>query len=353
MRKFKYIFIIGCSLLFVFAAFSMGMAQSISSVTFQNGTGIYNRFIAADLGFTEGGKDNKVFQITFGGAGPGTYHYLSITITSSGGKTLLSGTTKVTGHPYDPDFLGRTLWNYDILDELGGRFSVSSNASTVKDKILKTGEVPEGSYTVSIELWQAGSGTPTQTWPDFNIQVIPPYFASIYPVDTSVTKAAMNFKIVSKNVDNMELHVYADPGGNDELTGSTTVLRNISDSFDASSIASLLTDGEIYYWQIHGTIDTTHGDELVKSPLNPFLYFEDTGYVENLGLSDVESSQIMKELFEIVQEIINKRAANSLKGFEVERVLIDGSVASNAQDVMAILKLIKEKEVTVNSAAFR
>ena len=38
--------------------------------------------------------------------------------------------------------------------------------------------------------------------------------------------------------------------------------------------------------------------------------------------------------------------------FEVERVLIDGSVV-NAQDVMAILKLIKEKEVTVNSAAFR
>jgi hypothetical protein len=349
MRKFKYIFIVGFSVLFVFAAISMGMAQTFTLSPI--GTVTYNKFIAADMGFTEGGKDNKVFQITFAGSSA-VEHHLYIEITSSDGKTLLSGTTDKTGHTFDADFSGKTLWNYDILDKLGGRFSVSSSASTVKDKILKTGEIPEGLYTVSIELRDKSSAL--IDGPEIlNIQVIPPYLASIYPVDTSVTKAGMNFKIVSKHVDNKELHVYSDPSGNVELTGPTTVLRNVGDSFDASSIASLLTNGEIYYWQIHGEIDTTHGDELVKSYLNPFLYFEDTGFVEDLGLSEVESSQIMKEIFEIVNEIINKRAANSLKGFEVERVLIDGSVVSNAQDIMAILKLIKEKEVTVNSAAFR
>jgi hypothetical protein len=217
---------------------------------------------------------------------------------------------------------------------------------------LKTGEVPEGSYNVHIELRNMSS---VQQGPAFDrtIKIIPPYLAAIYPVDTSVTKAGMKFQLISKNVTDKELHVYSDSGGNNELTGPSTVLRNVGNSFDASSIASLLTDGEIYYWQIHGKIDTTHGDELVKSQLNQFLYFEDMGYVEDLGLTDVESNQIMSELFVIVQEIINRRAANSLRGFEVERIMIDGSVVTSSQDIMAILKLIKEKEVTVNSAAFR
>jgi hypothetical protein len=358
MRKLRYITIISCSLFFILAAFSLGMAVTgIQSVN-QVGSGTYNRFLASDLGFTAGGKNNKVFSITFGAnAGETGDHHLYIKITSSTGKTLLSGTTKVSGNPYNTKFSGRTLWNYEILDELGGRFQVSSAASDVREKILKTGEVPQGVYGVYIELRNAiGTAVGAPSSQSLNITVIPAYLQTVYPVDTSVTKSGMNFKVISKNVQRMEAHLYSDSVGNKELTKPSEVIYlNGRQSFDASSWAdpNLIKDGGTYYWQIHGYISTTHGDELVKSPLNAFLYFEDRGYVENLGLSDVESNQIMNELFEIVQETINRRAANSMRGFEIERVLIDGNVVTDSQEIMAILKLIKDKEVTVNSASFR
>ena len=64
-------------MLFVFAAFSMGMAQSISSITLE-GNGVYNRFLASDLGFTAGGKDNKVFRVVFDGASSTSNYHLYI-----------------------------------------------------------------------------------------------------------------------------------------------------------------------------------------------------------------------------------------------------------------------------------
>ncbi|GAF92905.1 unnamed protein product, partial [marine sediment metagenome] len=263
-------------------------------------SGTYNRFLAADLGLLKGGKNNKVFSITFNNAADVTNYYLHIEI-SRASKVLLSGNTDT--HVWNTKFRNQTYYNYEILDALGGSFSKAPGAGTVKDQVYATGQLPEGSFNITVELVGAVSVSDTLT-----ITVIPPYLQPVYPVDTSVTKASLNFKWLT-NMTNKELHIFTDPRGNNEiLAGNRLPARNVSQGYRGSDLGSLLSDATSYYWQIYGHISTTHGDELVKGPLSEFLYFEDASYVIDLGLSDKDKEQIMDELIIILEELINKRA---------------------------------------------
>ncbi|HEB31099.1 MAG TPA: hypothetical protein ENI15_09530, partial [Spirochaetes bacterium] len=272
MRKLRFLFIIISFLVFILFSFSSGLAVVLIDSSTQTNT-TYNRFLAGDLGFTKGGKNNRVFSITFGAAaGDSNLHYLNIEI-SSGGKTILSGNTDSLA--YNTNYSAKTYWNYEILDELGGTFTVSRSGSEVRDKVLKTGEVPQGIYTVQIQLINSGTQAEVST-KTFTFTVVPASLHSIYPVNTSVTKSSMDFKWLSKELFDMRFHLFKDPGGRDEIRSGYRLPRSVNSgqSYDGSGIGSLLNDGSMYYWQIRGKITTTHGDELVKSPLNAFLYFE-------------------------------------------------------------------------------
>ncbi len=349
MKNIKRGLFIIVGLLFIFSSFSLGMAQAGISAVWPTALTTYNRFLAADLGLLPGGKDNKVFSITFGtDIGNFSAYYLHLEV-SDGSKVLLSGNTALTGKQYDPKFTG-TLYNYDILDELGGKFSIASGAGKDKDKIMATGVLPEGTYTITIQLFRSGGVYIDEE--TINFTIIPPYLQPVYPVDTSVTKAALNFKWLT-NMTNKELHIFTDPRGNSEiLAGNRLPIRNVSRSYRGSGLGSLLTDATSYYWQIYGHISTTHGDELVKGPLSQFLYFEDASYVIDLGLSDKDKDQIMDELIIILEELINKRAAKSITAYDIDRIVLDNSVVTR-EEIMAVLLAIKSKQLNVNSVYFR
>ena len=349
MKNIKRGLFIIVSLLFIFSSFSLGMAVVGIQSVWPTALTTYNRFLAADLGLLPGGKDNKVFSITFNADASVTAHYLHIEV-SDGSKVLLSGNTALTGKQYDTEFSGRILYNYDILDELGGKFSIASGAGKVKHKIMATGVLPEGTYTITIQLYQSGGVYVDEE--TINFIIIPPYLQPVYPVDTSVTKAALNFKWLT-NITNKELHIFTDPRGNNEiLAGNRLPIRNVSRSYRGSGLGSLLTDATSYYWQIYGHISTTHGDELVKGPLSAFLYFEDASYVIDLGLSDKDKEQIMDELIIILEELINKRAAKSISTYDIDRIVLDNSVVTR-EEIMAILLAIKSKQLNVNSVYFK
>ncbi|MCK5569133.1 MAG: hypothetical protein KAJ15_05410, partial [Spirochaetes bacterium] len=285
----------------------------------------------------------------FGGAAAGDY-YLRIEAKRVGGDILLSGNTD--SHNYNTIFLGATSYfNYDILDVFGGSFSRAKGAGKERDQIFATGLLPEGTFRITLKL--INSVTQIEADSKFiDITVIPPYLQPVYPVDTSVTKAALNFKWLT-NMTNKELHIFTDPRGNNEiLAGNRLPIRNVSRSYRGSGLGSLLTDATSYYWQIYGHISTTHGDELVKGPLSAFLYFEDASYVIDLGLSDKDKEQIMDELIIILEELINKRAAKSISTYDIDRIVLDNSVVTR-EEIMAILLAIKSKQLNVNSVYFK
>lgn len=350
MKNIKCCLFIIVGLLFIFSSFSLGMAVVGIQSVWPTALTTYNKFLAADLGLLPGGKDNKVFSITFDPDGSVAAHYLHIEV-SDGSKVLLSGNTALTGKPYDTKFSGRTLYNYDILDVLGGKFSMAAGAGAVRDKVFATGVLPEGTYTITIQLYQSGGGK-IGADETIDFRIIHPYLQPVHPVDTSVTRASLNFKWLT-NMTNKELHIFTDPRGNNEiLAGNRLPVRNVSQSYSGSDLGSLLSDATSYYWQIYGYISTTHGDELVKGPLSAFLYFEDASYVIDLGLSDKDKEQIMDELIIILEELINKRAAKSIKAYDIDRIVLDNSVVTR-EEIMAVLLAIKSKQLEVNSVYFR
>ncbi|MGQ9616776.1 MAG: hypothetical protein ACUVWJ_10315 [Spirochaetota bacterium] len=315
----------------------------------------YHRFLVADLGLIgTGGKANSIFSVSFGEDQTNNAEYfLEIEVTDDiSGDVLLSGETDKK--EYKTYFSGKTYNNYNITDakNLGGSFRISESSKTLQDKILATGAIPAGSFTITMKLMKEDR-TPVDM-DSINIIVTPPYLQPVYPVNVSTTKDALNFRWAS-NINNMELHIFTDPRGNNEiLRGSLLPARGLgyAQSADGSLITPLLEDGKRYYWQIWGYIDTSHGTELVKGPLSEFLYFVESADVVYLGLSEEDKAAIMDEVLEILKSFVNKRAARSLSGYSVDRVVVDNS-PMNHEEIMTILMLIKEKELKLNSIYFK
>ena len=169
-----------------------------------------------------------------------------------------------------------------------------------------------------------------------------------------VTRDTLAFRWVT-NITDRELHLFTDPRGNREVTsgGRLPALGlGAASSLDGSAIAPLLTNDTTYYWQVWGKITTSHGAERVKSALSQFVYFEELGSVLYLGLSDTNKSAIKDELIAILAELVNKRAAKSIKEYEIVRIVLDNGVVTR-DEILAILAAIKEKQVKVNSIYFR
>ncbi len=345
--KIMKICIFFCCFTLVFFFISLAVAQSIN-ITPSSRT--YHRFLVADLGLTGGGRPNRIFKVDFGTAGAvGDLYYLHITVSrDSDGKILGSGDTE--SYPYNVKFSGQSYDNYELADELGGDFKISDEASDLKDKVLATSAFPEGTFTIEIDLIRVLSGTgPSDT---MTVIINPPYLRPIYPIDTSVTPSSMKF-IWQSNLEDQEFRLYNDSRGRNEITKGTRLpRRGVGQSLDGGSFDSLLDIGELYFWQVNGYMNTSHGKVHIKGPLSMLLFLEEGSSIMELGLSDAEKAAIIKELTDILRDLVNKRAARSLRGYDVERILLDNSIIT-IKEIMAILSLIKSGDVQVNRIYFR
>jgi len=346
--KIMKIFIFFCCFTLVFFFISLAVAQSISISPF---TLKYHRFLVADLGFTGGGRPNRIFKVDFETAEVvGDLYYLHITVfRDSDGKILGSGDTG--SYPYNEKFSGKSYYNYELEDELSGDFKISDEAGDLKDKVLATSAFPEGTFTIKVDLIPVSSGPGPF---DVTITVIidHPYMRTIYPVDTSVTPSSMKF-IWQSNLEDQEFRLYTDPRGRNEITKGTRLpRRGVRQSLDGGSFDSFLDIGELYFWQVNGYMNTSHGRVLTKGPISMFLFLEEGSSVMELGLSEAEKAAILEELTDILRDLVNKRAARSIRGYDFERILLDNSIIT-VKELMAILSLIKSGDVQVNRIYFR
>jgi hypothetical protein len=350
MRIRTYLFSFIVMLLVVSALAPVAMGQTVALTRL--GPGTYNKFLVADLGLTgSGGKPNPIFSVNFNNTNPGTNYSLYIEVSDTTGQVLLSGTTGSKDGGSIPD--GVDINNYQIIGYFGsGDFTVNDSAKRYEDIVLATGALPQGTFRIGVTLNPGGS-TPGPV----SYTIEPPYIQPVYPVDVSSTRDALVFRWVTniaKDGRTVDLRMFTDPRGNDEVQkGSLLPKRGITESsLPGSAVAPALMDGETYYWQIWGKITTTHGDERVEGPLSRFLYFQEFSSVQYLGLSAADKNTITDELIAILTELVNKRAAKSIKEYEIDRIVLDNGVVTR-DEVLAILAAIKEKQVKVNSIYFR
>jgi len=348
MRIRTCLFFFVVMLLVVFALAPMAMGQTVTLN--REGPGTYNKFLVADLGLTgSSGKANPIFSVRFTNTDPGTNYSLYIEVIDTTGQVLVSGTTGSKDGASIPDDVD--INNYQIIGYFGsGDFTVNDSAKRYKDILLATGAVPQGTYRIGVKL---NPGPALQT---VSYTIEPPYLQPVYPVDVSSTRDALVFRWVTNIAKNgpVDLRMFTDPRGNDEVQkGSLLPKRGITESSLAgSTVAPALMDGQTYYWQIWGKITTTHGDERVEGSLSRFLYFQEFSSVQYLGLSDADKNAVKDELIAILAELVNKRAAKSIKEYEIDRIVLDNGVVTR-DEVFAILAAIKEKQVKVNSIYFR
>ncbi len=312
----------------------------------------YNRFLVADLGLLGEGKSNKIFEIRFGSDTSTDSYYLHIKVTdNSNGKVLLEGNTE--SWPYNERFSGQTYTNYNITEaaSLGGSFSISDESKTLQDKILATGALPEGTFTISFELKKASDNSTVDT-AQITVNIDPPYLQPIYPVNNYVTPSSLVFRWRS-NLSNLSLHIYSDPRGKNEVKSGSRLPAGVSGGmYDGTSIATLLSYGKTYYWQITGDINTSHGTETLKGPVSSFILKTEGSGGGYFGLSEGEKAQIKARLIKLLKSKINKRAARSIRSFNLDRVLLDNSEIS-LNEILNILEMLEKGKLKVKSVYFK
>ncbi|MFW6181940.1 MAG: hypothetical protein ACOC8N_09340 [Spirochaetota bacterium] len=327
--------------LFVFTVLFLAVAPVFAAVSVYTPRETYNQFLVADLGLQGRGGRNRIFELTVTSGG-GT-EYLYIEVTGSSGERLLQGRTDdVTGGE-----IAGTYWNYEIDDRFGGDFEVQEGPTF--DKVLATGMVPAGTYTITIRHYADGS--PQGADATVTIIVQPPYLQPVYPVNVGTSSASLNFRWVARNLSNLRLHLYEDPRGRREITRGSILPATAREDggHDGSTIARLLEENNTYYWQLSGRIQTTHGPETVKGPISMFRYGDP---LARLGLEDTDKDAIKDKLIEILQQYVNRRAARSIAEYIVDRGVLDNSVIGR-EEIMTILQLIEEGEITVNSVSLQ
>jgi hypothetical protein len=316
----------------------------------------YHVFLVADLGLEGGGKGNRDFQITVG-AVPGGAQAITVEVRDDvTNQLLVSGQTNTL----DQSQLVGTYFIGELDDRFGGDFEVQDQATDIYDKILATGALPRGRYRITVGLSPGPTASATLL-----VEIVPPYLQPLYPVDMQTNRAVLSFRWVS-NIKNQELHIYLDSAGRKEvLRGSGLRLPrlNLGGSVgspqapvvEGSDIAPLLEDGNTYFWQVHGNLVTSHGNERTKSVLSAFQYFEEREKMEYIGLSDPDKQAIKDALIELLKEVMGRqgeRAARSLDRYELNRVTVDDGPASR-EEIMSILGEIIAGEATATAINFR
>ena len=312
---------------------------------------IYNKFLVADLGLMGGGKSNEIFKISFDSDPTTVQYYLYIKVTDASGKVLLSGNTDKW--PYSEKFSGKSYSNHNIADAtgLGGNFSISDESKKLQDKVLATGALPEGSFSINIELWKVGDASYTSS-KTIKISIKPPTLQPIFPVNTSVTPSGLVFRWRS-NLEGLRIHLFEDPQGRRDVLSGSRLPKNVSGgSFNGTNIVSLLTFNKMYYWQLTGYINTSHGRELLKGPLSSFILTPEGSTSAKYGLSNSEKNQIKQRLMKLLRSKVNKRAANSIKRYDLERMLFDNGEIS-LQEIKSIFKMLENNNLKIKSVSFK
>ena len=350
--KYKY-FILVLILLFVLPLTFLYADVGIDRVVPQSGTLVYNRFLVADLGLIGGGKSNEIFKISFYIDDTTEKYYLNIEVRDDKGNVLLSGNTDKKS--YNDYFSGKSYSNHNITEAtaLGGSFSISDESKKLQDKILATGALPEGRFDIYLELRDSNNnpaGSPSSRI--VHVLITPPYTQLLFPINTSVNPSALIFRWRS-NLQNLKLHIFEDPQGRRELLSGSRLPKNVGgSSFNGSSIVSLLTFNKPYYWQLTGYMETSHGRELTKGPLSSFILVPEGSATSEYGISASEKNQIKQRLINLLKTKVNKKAANSIKKYDLQRILFDNTEIS-LQEIESILQMLENNKLKIKSVSFR
>ncbi len=313
----------------------------------------YNRFLVADLGLLGSGKSNKIFEVSFETDNTITdEYYLHIRVVdNSNNSVLLDGNTD--SWPYNKKFSGKKYSNYNITEaaSLGGKFTISDESKTLQDKILATGALPQGSFTIEFELVRSTDNVTVDN-ESIMVNITPPYIQPIFPVNTSVTPSGLIFRWHS-NLTNTKLHIFSDPAGKREVKSGGRLPANVSGGrFNGVSIAGLLTYDKMYYWQVSGYINTSHGLEFMKGPITAFILKQEGSGVRYFGLSEGEKDRIKSELIKLLKTKVDKRAARSIKNYRLNQVVLDnGELSMN--EILNILKLLEKGDLKIKSVYLR
>jgi len=348
MKRKKLVTVFCGTLVLMFLTFLPGFAQTVQIIDPLSKTLTYQRFLVADLGLQGRGKPNRIFRVEFTGSSAALYHLNIEVIRQKDGKLLASGNTDpqvfntmVSGGPY---------WNYEIDDALGGDFTVSDAAKDLEKKVLATGAFPEGTFLIILRLVQDPASVVSTD--QLIVTINSPFLDHIYPRDTMATPTLLKFRWRT-NFSNLEFRLYRDPRGRQEIrSGSRLPRRNVSQQLDGSNLKNLLTYNEYYYWQINGTINTSHGPEFIRGPISAFLFVEEGTPLEDLGLTEAEKRAIYKELEIVLGELLGRKGVRSIKGYELLRAVLDGYYVT-WEEIMAVLALIKSGEVELNAVYFQ
>jgi len=145
----------------------------------------------------------------------------------------------------------------------------------------------------------------------------------------------------------------------DEVNGKAVKIRfrGASNSDDVFDFQLFMSPGDVWTANISRGADgksrLTTVDNSCTLPSKAIL--NATPFITsrlNPDLSDADKALITDELIAILTELVNKRAAKSIKEYDLDRIVLDNGVVSR-DEIMAILSLIKEKQVKVNSIYFR
>ncbi len=349
MKRFdKVLLCFIVSVIFIFSSFGLVLSQTITLSRGEDlpSTGAIHQFLVADIGVTSAAGRNKIFKITFG-AGNTIGDKLQVTITKNGTE-VANGTTD----PLTENFAGETIYNYEVADRAGGMSGMGEVDKSIQAQVMATGAFPEGTYVIKVGLVNAGTSD------TLTIPIAAPFLQAINPVDKAVNQAALDFRWRS-NLKDLRLHIFEDPMGRVEITrGAGTsaggLPRNVTgQAWDGSSIASLLKDGERYYWQLTGYMETTHGRVKASGPLSEFGFFVGTPTSDTtFGFDENEMININSELIAILRKLVNPQAADSLLRYKLKRVVMEGRYVGY-DDVISILSCINDEGVKVNAVFFR
>ena len=357
MRKTR---IIAFSILLLFTSFLFAanlFAQV--SISVLNPPLTYHVFKAADLGLSGPGGSYKDIRINFA-AGPTGQHSIGIQVHDDVTSTLL-----VDGETDQNDYLSEIQGSYyvgQIDDHFGGDFDLMEEADAAYNTVLATGRVPRGSYRITVTLFDGGGAT-VGSPASVVITVFPPYMTPQTPVNVQTDSASLDFKWTT-NIFNQELRLFFDPSGNNEvLAGSRGPYKvpNLGSSYalqqytvNGTIISPVLTDAMMYYWQIEGSIRTTHGNERKESVLTAFQYFE--GMRKMLGaLYEYDEDAIMDLLIQLILQVMGeekgdpgKAAVRTLEQLDIDRIVHDNVPATGAY-IQSALQAILDGEAQVTS----
>jgi hypothetical protein len=350
MRKIR---IIAFSILLLFTStfFAASLFAQVS-ISVLNPPLTYHVFQAADLGLSGPGGSYKDIRINFA-AGPTGLHSIGVLVEDADTNVDL-----VTGETDQNDYVSEMQGSYfigDIDDRFGGDFDILEAADVAYNTVLATGRVPRGRYRITVTLLDAGGGT-VGAPASVILTVFPPYLSPQTPVNVQTDSASLLFAWTT-NIFNQELRLFFDPSGNDEVLagsrgpykvpniGSSLALRQYT--VNGSVVSPVLTDAFMYYWQIEGSIRTTHGSERKESVLTAFQYFE--GMRTTLGaLYEYDEDVIMDFLIQLILQVMGdeqgdpgKAAVQTLQSLDIDRIVHDNVpttgdyIESVLQDILA------------------